>query len=311
MKFIKQNGTELIFNEDFSVANKEVSPFKEIINRKDFSSFSFVDSETISLADTVQIQVNVIDVGVMIYLFKKDDFKKDEFIADVSKLKEMKIDSFYDVINKMKTLYEVTALYNPLFVIYNPAGKYMVFEDCFKTNFVSIKTIYISDKGNNFVVNKGKKEIEEQENKEAKKFKFFNPLPLLKKDKFHFIFALIATFLIGLTLSIAIYDAYAGKMLCIFFFICSLAGAFLNFMIYKDTLKASNIKSPFFILTAISSVIGLGISIGGYFIFKLLSKPDEGFVAPNVLILIAAMIGLYLLSFGVAFLYSFLKKRKK
>lgn len=311
MKFISKNGSELILNEQFSLVNKNISPIKEILNKKDFTSFSFSDDDAFSLADTIQIQVNIVDVGAMIYFFKKEGFQKDDYIAEVSKLKEMKIESLYDVINKVKALYEVSAPFNPLFAIYNPSGKYMIYDDCFKTNFNGLKVIYVSDKNNNYVLNEVNGGTEVNEVEKTEKFKFFNPFPVIAQYKLHFFFAVIATLLLGLTLAIAIYDSYAGKMLCIFFYICSLAGAFLNFMIYKDSLKHFTFKTPFFITTIMSSVVGIGLSIGGYFVFKMLSKPDEGFVAPSVFIIIAAIIGMYLLSTGIAVLYSFLKKRKK
>ena len=145
MKFIRKDGSVISFQDCFSLVNKDTSPIKEIIARKDLSEFYYADEATISFKDLVQIQVNVIDVGVMIFVFQTALFNKESFINEVSKLKEMQINSFYDVLSKMKALYAVTESFNPLFVIYVPNGKYRIYEDCYKTIIGNIKTLYVSD----------------------------------------------------------------------------------------------------------------------------------------------------------------------
>ena len=142
------------------------------------------------------------------------------------------------------------------------------------------------------------------------KLKLFNPIPVIKKDKFHFLFALVATFLIGFTLSIGIYNAYAGKLICIFFFICSLAGAFLDFMIYKDAFKEYPVKSPFVVMTGFSSLVGLGISIGGYFIFKATSNEVLA-VEPHFLMILAIIIAVYMASSALPLLVDYLINKWK
>lgn len=318
MKFIAKDGTELIINEDFSLVNKETSPLKEIIERKDFSSFVFVDDQTIPFSEITQIQVNVIEVGVMIFLFQTSEFNKEDFIYEVSKLKELSIMSFYDVLNKMKSLYSVAQEFRPLFVIYNPNGKYRIYDDCFKTIYSGIKTLYVSNHAEEVIVKNSssveKPHYTQQEKVKTKdkksSFHFVNPIPVIQNDKFHFLFAVVATLLCGFTLSIGIHDAYAGKMLCIFFFICSLAGAFLNFMIYKDTFVKNEIKSMYSILTIFSSVLGIGLSVGGYFIFKALSK-DELAVKPHFMMILGLIVAIYLISSAISYLVIYLKKRKK
>ena len=143
-----------------------------------------------------------------------------------------------------------------------------------------------------------------------KKIKFFNPITVIKKDKFHFLFALVATFLIGFTLSIGIYNAYAGKLICIFFFICSLAGMFLNFMIYKDAFREYPVKNSFVATTAISSLFGLGISIGGYFIFKATSNEVLA-VSPHIMMILGVIFAVYLASSSLPLLVDYLIKKWK
>ena len=321
MKFIRKDGSIISFQDHFSLVNKDTSPIKEIIARKDLSEFYYVDETTISFKDLVQIQVNVIEVGVMIFVFETALFNKDSFIAEVSKLKEMQINSFYDVLSKMKALYTVTEAFNPLFVIYVPNGKYQIYEDCFKTIVGNIKTIYVTetkqenDIEQGAIASKEKPVVsKDKSNKEKGKFNFketFSQIvALIKKEKFHFLFAFIATFLLGVTLAIGIFDAYGGKMICIFFFICSLAGAFLNFMIYKDTYKQSGFKSLFNIVTVSFSVIGLGIGFAIYMVFKAITK-EAPTVQPHVLMIIGLMLLVYLISMSLPLLVLYIKEKKK
>ncbi len=315
MKFIRKDNSVITLDDRFSSVSKETSPIKEIINRKDLSEFYFVSDKTISFKELIQIQVNVIDVGVMIFVFETASFNKDKFIEDVSKLKEIQISSFYDVLSKMKALYAVSETFNPLFVIYVPNGKYQIYDDCFRTIVGNVKTIYATNEKDNSIIETNNISLPANEKskdkpKEKGKFSFKETIELFKKEKFHFLFAFVATFLLSVTLDIGIFDAYAGKMLCIFFFICSLAGAFLNFMIYKDTYKQSGFKSLFNILTVIISVIGLLGGFGVYMIFKSITK-DVPAVIPHVLMILGMMILIYAISMSLPLLFNFIKKRKK
>ena len=315
MKFIRKDNSVITLEDRFSLVSKETSPIKEIINRKDLSEFYFVNDKTISFKELIQIQVNVIDVGVMVFVFETASFNKDKFIEDVSKLKEIQISSFYDVLSKMKALYAVSDTFNPLFVIYVPNGKYQIYDDCFRTIVGNVKTVYATNEKDNSIVETNNislpaKKKNEDKPKEKGKFSFKETIELFKKEKFHFLFAFVATFLLSVTLDIGIFDAYAGKMLCIFFFICSLAGAFLNFMIYKDTYKQSGFKSLFNILTVIISVIGLLGGFGVYMIFKSITK-DVPAVTPHVLMILGMMVLIYAISMSLPLLFNFIKKRKK
>lgn len=320
MKFIRKDGSIISFQDHFSLVNKDASPIKEIIARNDLSEFYYVNEDTISFKDIVQIQVNVIDVGVMIFLFKSASFDKETFIAEVSKLKEIQINSFYDVLTKMKSLYVVTEAFNPLCVIYVPSGKYIIYEDCFRTIVGNIITLYVTQEKQENNIEEGVVALKEKPviNKSDKtnngKFNFketFSQIVnIFKKEKFHFLFAFIATFLLGVTLAIGVFDAYAGKMICIFFFICSLAGSFLNFMIYKDTYKQGGFKTLFNVLTIFLSLIGIVGGFGVYMAFKAITK-DVPAVMPNTLMIIGLMVLLYAISMSLPLLVIYIKEKKK
>lgn len=314
MKFICNDGSELELLEDCSTVSKDTSPIKEILTRKNFSNYTFFDVEEVPLSGATQIQVNIIDVGVMVFIFKANDFDKESFINEVSKLKDIQLNSFYDVLNKVKALYQTVEAFNPLFAIYNPVGKWKIYGDCFKTINAKIKTIYVSDNSNSVAVKKDGSETEtiktNDSPKQKTKFQFVNPIPIIVKDKFHFLFAFIATLLIGFTLSIGIYDAYLGKMICVFFFICALAGSFLNFMIYKDTFKSNSIKSMYALLSVTCSILGIGISVAFYYLFKSITK-DKPVIEPKLIMILGLMILIFLISSSMPLIVNYFKKRKK
>ena len=162
------------------------------------------------------------------------------------------------------------------------------------------------------------KPAEEKKEKPAKEHTFFKKVGkffkdsglIIKKDKFNFIFALVAAFLIGFTLGVGIYNAYLGKYICIFFFVSTLVGMALNSFVYRDTLVDHKIKSLHILLNVITSVIGLGLSIGGYYLFVYITK-EKANPAPALITIIAIQIGCMLASFGIAMLLTKLEKKKK
>ena len=230
--------------------------------------------------------------------------------------------SFYDVLSKMKALYAVSEAFKPLFAIYVPNGKYLIYEDCFKTMIGNISTLYVTETKQEVEVEANKvsliKEKSVTSNEKTKKEKgkfnfketFLEIVSIIKKEKFHFLFSFVATFLLGVTLAIGVFDAYAGKMICIFFFICSLAGAFLNFMIYKDTYKQGGFKTLFNLITIIFSVIGSVAGFGVYMAFKAITR-DAPAVQPHVLMIIGLMILVFALSMSLPLLVLYIKEKKK
>lgn len=156
-----------------------------------------------------------------------------------------------------------------------------------------------------------KHETVQKEKKERTKFAFRNPIPIIKADKYHYLFALIASFLIGFTLAIAIFDIYLGKMIYIFFIICGLVGMALNCLIYKDTFVSFPYKSMEVLVNAVISIIGVGLSIGGYFIFLALAK-EKPQTNPSMLLIIGIqLLSVVLSSLTAIVLKMILNKRAK
>ena len=300
MKFINKNGTELEFLEQYNVVSSSLSPIKEILGKNELTDWSIkLEEEELPFDSIFTLRVNVKKVGSISFLFKKEGFNKEEVVTKIIDLKEIKVKDHETAVSKVKSLFEITSQNSPLFVICKGNGDYQLSEEEFKEICSTLC----------FFVNKVEEESEDQSNSSSK-FKLENPFKVLAKDKYHFIFGLVAAFLIGFTVSIAIFDIYLGKMIYIFFFICALAGMTLNGFIYNDSFKHGKIKSTYFILTVASSLVGYLLSFGGYYLFLSLSK-DKPTTEPRKLLIIAVGLALILLSSCVAFIIFKIKQNKR
>ena len=300
MKFVNKDGKELEFSELFNFVESSLSPFKEIIKKSDLSGNVIkIEEEEIKFEDVFTLQINVKKVGSVSCLFKKDNFNKEEVVNNVTNLKEIKVKDIESAKTKVKCLLEIVNSLSPIAIIFKPNGDYQLDTDQFKELSSSLT----------FFIQKVDEEVEET-GEEKKKIKLDNPFKVLAKDKYHFIFALVASFLIGFASSVAIFDIYLGKLIYIFFFVCAAAGMTLNAFIYNDSIKKNKIISTHFILTGVSTLIGLGLSVGGYLIFESLAK-DKPIKNPNLMLIIVVALGLALLSIGIAFLIRFIKSKKR
>ena len=326
MKFLNRDNQEYRYIGTFREVSLRDYPFLDILQQKDLSSIKYVDQDEFSLGDAFQLKVNVKRVGAIIFFFKKETFDKDSFVNEVSPLGEIGSDNIADVAYKVKTLYEIALRFNPLFSIYCPEGELILYQDCFESFAKGVMTFYIDDYSSSLVQSKKvqkqklpkeKKEEkayvapkkEEPAPKEKTKFKFSNPFAIIKEDKYHYLFCLVAAFLIGFTLAIAIFDIYLDKKIYILFLICSIVGMTLNCLIYKDTFVENSIKSTDFIVNVITSLIGIGLSIGGYFIFLSLAK-EKPATNPNLLLIIGMPILALIVSSAIALLLKFIVKKR-
>ena len=335
MKFVDSRNQEHQYYGRFAEVNISSFPFLDIIQQRDLSKYRYED---LLFSGLFQLKVNVKTVGSVVFFFKSESFNKEDFVSLVTPLGDLPSITIGDAINKIHSLYDVAARFNPVFSVYYPAGKCILFPECFETLVGSITTYYVNgynesvveDKKPLFFKKKEPKEkvvkekpapqpreekIKEQKVKEPKqpkertKINFANPFKVIAEDKYHYLFALVAAFLIGFTLDIAIFDIKLGKMIYIFFFICCVIGMVLNCFIYKDTLAEKGFKSYEYIINIAVSLVGVGLSIGGYFIFLSLAK-DKPANNPNVALILFAPILALLVSVGISFvLNKFSKKR--
>ena len=320
MKFIGNKDQQSQFSLRFQEANTDTFPFIDILQQRDLTGVKFVDTEEIAFENIFQIKINVKKVGSVLFFFKKESFNKDDFVEEVTPLGEIESSTVADVIYKTRKLYEVAARFNPLFSIYCPEGEYILYQDCFETLINGVTTYYLSDYNPNLLQVKNSKKTPKISEKpqqkpqktnktEKSKFSFRNPLTVLKEDRYHYIFAVISAFLIGFTIAISIFDMYLGKKIYIFFIICAFVGAVLNTLIYRDTFVAHPIKSMELLMNVIISMIGYGLSIGGYFIFKMLAK-NQPAQTPNLVYILLIPIAVLLLSAGVGYLIKIIKEKR-
>lgn len=325
MKFLGDKNQQSSFSLRFQETETSTFPFLDILQQKDLSNIKYVDTEEISFNDIFQIKVNVKRVGSVLFFFKKESFNKDGFVEEVTPLGEVDSATIADVIFKTRRLFEIASRFNPLFSVYCPQGDYILYQECFESLTQGVPTFYLYDfdpsklqaKNNKKLVKTSEKPQQKPENSqkvekktvEKTKFQFRNPFLVIREDKYHYLFALISAFLIGFTIAIAIFDIYLGKKIYIFFMICALVGAVLNCLIYKDTFIAHPIKSMEMLCNVVTSLIGYGLSIGGYFIFKKLAK-DKPVENPKLLYILLIPIAVMLLSVAVGYLIKFIKEKR-
>ena len=284
------------FDESFNIVKKSSTPFKEILGKGDLTDYAIMEEDkAISFENIFQLKVNVKHSGSFTFLFKKEGFDKEGLINQILPLKEMPIKTEEEVHNKIATLFSVVKESSPICVMYSPNGKNSISVDALKILSEGFVTFYIQPN-------------QEEEAKETS-FKFENPFKVIAKEKFHFLFSFVATFLIGFTSSIAIYNIYASNMIYIFFFICALAGMVLNAFIYYDTTKAHKLVSMYGVLTILCSLIGFGGSIGGYILFKNLNK-DAPKVLPKMWLILLVILCLCVISAFASLLIKLIKKKK-
>ena len=83
----------------------------------------------------------------------------------------------------------------------------------------------------------------------------------------------------------------------------------LNCFIYRDTLNANGAKSTEFLVNIVVSIIGIGLSVGGYFIFLSLAK-EKPATNPGVALILFIPVLAVAVSVSVAFVLKMLSKKR-
>lgn len=294
MKFI--NGDiNLEYLEQFNIINDTIpSPFKEMMKKEDLTKWSLeLNKTTISFADLFQFQVNVKSSNTVIFFFKKEGLDKENLIKDVYELKSIKVKDIEAAKNKIKSLKEVVAKYDPLFVVIVNKHEYGLNEEATKELFNELPTVYL---------NPNKLVLEEPKDKGDKKFKWENPFKIIAKNKGYLFFGFLASLLLSFALGAGLYNAYLGNYIAALFFFLSLSGAVLIFIVYKDLL----IKNRFLSMSTITySVIILIGYLGGFGLYLLMKKlsVDKPNPAPKTLFVVAIPLVIIVVSIICAYIY--------
>lgn len=286
---------KLTFSSQINEIDATASPFKEIINNNGYFDYkiSFDDADdNYSLENALHIKVNVKKVGTFNILLKSEDIDKKNLIDSISALKEMPVTNLEEAKEKTNALTNLFDINKLLFVIYTPKGDYAlnkedILFDCFvffvpkKEEVKEVKPI----KEKQERVEKKKREGPGLLNQLAN---FFSPI---KNNGIHYAFASIAMFLIGITISIGLYNFYADNKLYILFFICTAIGTALLVFVHIDFFKDYKILSNDYILTLIVEYLTGGLSIGVFILFYNFQKNiPEAISDPKIIIIITAVV---------------------
>lgn len=381
IKFFNSKNISTQYSDIANNVDINVSPIREIVSRKDYSSQSFVidDGERIYFKDTFVLLVNIKDSASVYFVLDNKTFNKEEAVEKISVLKDMPISDIREIKLKTLELFKTSKQFNPYFVIYHSKGAIPLFfnevYDLFMFSGINNRTLFYLDSKVEANVVEEKKEkssvlpsfknpfkkkeepnniekvketspiIEnhpveearpaqevrreeytpitpswkEEHHKEEKKEKapkqklnVKEEFKNIKENKFHFLFLTIASFLFSLALSIAIGNAAAGKTICVLFFICAIAGAFLMSYIYLDYFKIKKLKDRLMIYSVIFTLLGIALSALGVLLFYNLDQSGvKEAISRSKLIVIAIMSGIALIPIAVAIGYYINKMKSR
>ena len=310
VEFILPEGQSLLFDNPVNEILDNISPFKEMLEKGDYTEYSVVfdgnKEAAISFNDVFHLRVNVKSVGGFDFIFKQNNFEKDKIIEMIAALKEMPVENIEQAKAKVDALFEVVKEKEPLFMLYSPKGEFVLQQEDLS---IDVFRFYIKRTEKPAPVKKEKApRTVDDTSLWGKICAFFLPL---KENIVHYAFIMISVFLIGFSSSVGVYYCYAGNNVFYFLFICSLVGAVLNYFVYYDFFKKHKFLSNDFILTVIDVLLSIGIAVAGFYVFYVLQKEiPESISGPLVILLImtAVIIGVNVIVSPIAY---FFRKRKE
>ena len=302
-----QSSNTIQFTESFNVVNRNISPFKDFINKTDFTSYSVsINEEKISFKDTFLYQVNIKGSGSLYVIYRKEGFNKDEITSKLMELKDIEVYNVESSKDKTNKAINILEEYHPLFYLYVQKEGFVLSLDELKEIYQGNSPIFLIEKEKEVV--KEKKEIKARSgNKKFSIKEFFSPI---KENKNHFIFLTIASFLIGFAFSLGLFNSMLGKGISILFYVCSFAGLVLHTFIYYDYFSTNKIKDPLFKYSVAFSTIGIVLALIGLLLYNAIDKTDGKENLPLWLIILSVL----LVAFGsatISILLSYFIKKKK
>ena len=309
LEFLLPDNQSLSFENQLNEVLDNVSPFKEILEKRDYSEYSVVFNEkkenAINLGDIFHLRVNVKKVGGFDFIFAKNSFKKDKIIEMISTLKETPVESIEQAKDKVNALFDFVKEKNLLFMLYSPKGEFILQGEDLSIDVIKF---YVERTEKPVPV---KNDIKPKEtNSDSFWGKICNFFAPLKDNVVHYAFIMVSVFLIGFSSSVGIYYCYAKNNVFYFLFICSLVGAILNYFVYFDFFKKHKFLSNDFALTIIDILVSIGIAVAGFYVFYSLQKEIPESIKgplPILLIMVCVVIGVNALVSPIAYL---VRKRK-
>lgn len=348
VKFYRENLELGTYDKYFTVVEEESSPFKEILQKGDFSSLSFQldNSEKMNqFSDLFTFRVNITNSASFFFLFDKTDFKKEELSNKITTLKEKEVIDVRSAKEKTFALLDIVRDYNPIFVIYVPRKGIHLYENevryvLFDTHLEFTPAFYIRKSEEELEDASVQKQMELPPKEKGIKSKFnikkpniplpkitgnkfkdilaklayfFKGIPgAIKENKYHYLFLIVSAFLLGFSSSIGLFNAILGKSIAALFFVCALVGAALNTFIYMDFLKRENIKSLNFCYSVVSNLLGAIFSIVGFVIFYAVDTSENKTSANQGMIIgLGLLILLVFVAITILIAYFVTKRKKK
>lgn len=252
--------------------------------------FSINDEDAQDFDKLYQLDIKISNVGKMSFFFLKEEINKDEIIQEIQILKDLDVSNIENKKIKVNKLIEIAKNKQALFAIFSSNQIDTLQLENFSNS--PLKIIYVLP---------DKKKLEKANKQRGKIGSYFL---LLGKEKLLVIFSIVAALIIGFVMTLGIYHCYPNNPVYIFSFICSAAGATLNFFVYRDILKKYNVISPMFITGIILNILGIGAGAGifvGYYNI-LTNIPPEipglgtlvgiGILASTLLIIVSILIAI-------------------
>lgn len=319
------------YKDNFSTCDINESPIKEFIYQENYFVFSFTlndSEEEISLKDAFTLKVNIKGNGSVIISLPLKDSPKGEILSQIMDLKKMEINDLSSSKEKMKTLLTLIKEYHPYFVIYEPKDEYHLSLDEIReiyplgetpllyVPYVEQKEVVKEEAPKEVTQKKDEKEIDVSKLSGFDKFKAQAKLDIknIIKNKYHFIFLTISTFLFGFASSVGLCNAIIGKTISILFFVCAGVGLFLGTYIYIDYFKERKIKDRLFIYSVLYNLLGYLISLLASYLFYNFDKGEiKSHISSKLLVgsSLGMGIAMIIISIALGFIINYFKPKKE
>lgn len=275
-----------------------------------FESFS-IGGKEVSIKDAYIIKVNVKDAGSVTFALPYKDLPKYEVIEKITQFKKSEEYETTSEKDKYIKVVELLKGYKPYYAVYRIRNALFSEEDI--KNLIkeqgidSIPSFYIEEKVEEVV--------ETPKVEEAKETNWFKKdLKAIAKNKYHFIFLTVSSFLFGFAFSVGFCNSMVGKLIAILFYVCAAVGLFLDTYVYVDYFKIRSIKNRLFVYSLIFNAIGMLIALGTTLIFYAVDNSEiKTAVSQKLLvgITIGGTLGSILLSICIGYFVVFLEKKFK
>lgn len=293
-------------------------PFDEIVSNKYFSSFSFSinDEKAISIKDVFYLKLNSKNEYTLYLFFPKDKVNRDVLLSKIDEYREGEYESNKD---KAISLVKLVNEYEPIYSRYISRSENFLNEEEIKSILpnaefeINIPEPTPAPLTEREIEEKEKQGFKDKKDKKLKDYLIFD-IRSIKRNKYHFIFLLISSFLFGFAAALGYCNVVLNKLIYLVFFLCAGAGVFLNTYCYYDYFEVRNIKDRLFVYVVLDNLIGTAIAIGLTLIFHSINNGGikEASTASNLAIVTLLMeFGMIAFSIITAYLINFFIKRSK